>query len=64
MSAHMEKAVSLADKVVTMAEDGLRPLALSIKHWPPEFSAIVWDAVADIATRRAIANRARDEPTF
>lgn len=59
MSAHMQKAIGIADKVVTMAEDALRGLDISIAHWPAEFRAIIWDAVADIASRRAEAAKAR-----
>lgn len=59
MSTHLEKSVDLAGKVVAMAEDALRPLDLSISHWPGEFQAIVWDAVSDIAARRAAAAKDR-----
>ena len=54
---HLEKAISAADKIATMAENALAGLELSIKHWPGDFRAIVWDAVAAIATRRAEAAR-------
>lgn len=58
MSDHAAKALSVADKVVDLVEDGLRGIGLTIGKWPPEFRAIVWDAVADIASRRAEAARA------
>ena len=54
---HAEKALAIADKVVTMAENGLGPLDRTIASWPAEFQAIIWDAVADIAQRRAAAAR-------
>jgi len=57
MSEHMEKAISVADRVVSLAEDGLRSLDRTITSWPAEFRAIIWDAVADIASRRAAAAR-------
>ena len=44
---------ALADKIVAMAEDGLRPLDRTIASWPGEFKAIIWQAVVEIATRRA-----------
>lgn len=53
MSSHALKAVSIADQIVTLAEDGLRGVDLTIAAWPAEFRAIIWDAVADIASRRA-----------
>lgn len=53
MSTQMEKAISVADKVVVLAEDGLRGIDRTIASWPPEFRAIIWEAVADIAARRA-----------
>lgn len=53
MSTHLKKAISAADMVVALAEDGLRPIDRTIAAWPAEFQAIIWDAVADIASRRA-----------
>lgn len=50
---HAEKAMSVADRVVSLAVDGLRGVDRTISAWPAEFRAIVWDAVADIASRRA-----------
>ncbi|MCW2228059.1 hypothetical protein [Bradyrhizobium elkanii] len=56
--SHLEKAISAADKITTsMAENALAGLDLSISAWPGYFRAIVWDAVAAIATRRAEAAR-------
>lgn len=51
------KAISVADKVVSMAQDGLRGVDRMIEAWPAEFRAIIWEAVADIASRRAAAAR-------
>ncbi|MBR0875014.1 hypothetical protein JQ633_31970 [Bradyrhizobium tropiciagri] len=59
MGDHMLKAMSIADRVVSLAEDSLSGLDRVIGAWPAEFRAIVWDAVADIATRRAAAARDR-----
>jgi hypothetical protein len=53
MSNHADKAISIADRVLSLVEDGLRPLERTIAAWPAEFSAIVWETVADIAARRA-----------
>ena len=57
MSTHMKKSVDIAGKVVSMAEDTLAVLDRTISTWPSEFRAIIWDAVADIASRRAAAAR-------
>lgn len=57
MTSHAQKAISTADKVVSLAEDGLRGIELAIAAWPVEYREIVWIAVADIAARRAIAAR-------
>lgn len=55
--ANMKTAVEVADRVVSLAEDGLRSIDRTILSWPAEFRAIIWDAVADIASRRAAAAR-------
>jgi hypothetical protein len=57
MSNQAEKVISIADRVVSLVEDGLRPLERTIAAWPAEFSAIVWETVADVAARRASALR-------
>jgi hypothetical protein len=59
MTDHMQKAVSIADQVVSLAEDGLRSIDRTISAWPAEFRVIIWEAVADIAARRAEAARPR-----
>ncbi len=55
MSAHLKKVLDTADKITAMAEDALRGLDLVISKCSGEFRAIVWEAVADIASRRAAA---------
>lgn len=50
-------AISVADKVVSLAQDGLRGIDRTIADWPAEFRAIIWDAVADIASRHAAEAR-------
>jgi hypothetical protein len=62
VSDHALKAISVADKVVSLAEDGLRGIDRTITAWPAEFRAIIWDAVADIASRRAADSRALTTP--
>src|SRR5690242_6402047 len=47
------KATDTATRIVTMASDALHPLDQVIGRWPAEFRAIIWDAVADMASRRA-----------
>lgn len=54
---HMARSIDLAGKIVSIAEQGLRAFECSIDHYPPEFKAIMWDAVAEIASRRAEAAR-------
>lgn len=51
--SHITKSIDLADKITSMAEDHLRSLDLTISHWPAEFRAIIWDAVALTAQARA-----------
>jgi hypothetical protein len=57
MSDHATRAISVADKVVALAEDGLRSIDRTIAAWPAEFRVIIWEAVADIASRRAAGAR-------
>jgi len=53
------KAVALADRITVMAEEGVGNLDRTIAKWPAEFRAIIWDAVALIATQRARLARER-----
>ena len=57
MTNHAQRAISLADKVVSFAEDGTRGIDRAIAAWPAEFRALIWDAVAAIATQRAASAR-------
>lgn len=50
---HAERSIDLAGKITGMAEDHLRSLDMTISHWPAEFRAIIWDAVALTAQSRA-----------
>ena len=59
MSNHAQKAIALANQVVSFAEDGTRAIDRSIASWPAEFRAVIWDAVAAIAVQRA--KNARDD---
>ena len=53
----MANPIDVAGKVVSMAEDALSGLDRAIRTWPADFRAIMWDAIADIAQRRAAAAR-------
>lgn len=49
----VSKALDVADRVTALAEGALSGLDLTIGKWPAEFQAIIWNAVAEIASRRA-----------
>ena len=55
MSSHLEKSIALADQITKKAEEAVADLDLemAMRKWPAEFRAIMWEAVADIASRRA-----------
>lgn len=57
MSGHQDKAQALADKVTTTAEAGLSSLEMTLRKWPAEFRAIMWEAVVEIAKQRAALAR-------
>lgn len=57
---HGRRLAALADKVTSLAEDAVRDLELVIFAWPGEFRAIVWGAVAEIASRRASEARSEE----
>lgn len=59
MTDHEAKAKALAEKIEKKASDALDSLEreMAIMKWPAEFRAIMWSAVAEIATRRAEAAR-------
>jgi len=63
MATHEEKAHALAAKITSRAEDALAGLEreMTIMKWPGEFRSIVWGAVAQLATRRAIDARLSDD---
>jgi hypothetical protein len=54
MSDQIDKAQALADKIKKKAEDALNGLEreMAIMQWRPEFKAIMWGAVAEIAFKR------------
>lgn len=55
MSSHLDRANAVAEKVTKKAEDTLDGLEreMIIMKWPAEFRAIMWGAVAAIASQRA-----------
>jgi hypothetical protein len=55
VSKHAERSIALADKVRVRAENAVSSLALEMvgMRWPAEFRAIVWEAVALVASSRA-----------
>jgi hypothetical protein len=62
MNDHAVKSIALADKIVSFAEDGTRPIDRAIAAWPAEFRAVIWDAVAEIAKQRAADARDAQSP--
>jgi hypothetical protein len=55
MSSHLEESIALADKLTTKAEESLADLdrEMALMKWPAEFRAIMWEAVAALASARA-----------
>jgi len=53
MTAQADKAIGVAEKIEAMLTDTLRPLKATIKGWPADFRVIIWEALADIASRHA-----------
>ena len=53
MTTHRENAERVADQVIAVAERGLAGLETMMLGWEPEYRAIMWEAVAGIAVRRA-----------
>ena len=55
MSEHLQKSIALASRISGKAEDALSRLdaEMNMMKWPAELRAIMWDAVADLATIRA-----------
>lgn len=54
--ADHEKATALAEKIAQVALLAL-DCEMTIAKWPSEFRAIMWEAVADKAARRAAEAR-------
>lgn len=52
---HIAKSIGLAEKLTAKAEDALSGLEyeMIVRKWPADLRAILWDAVAMIATQRA-----------
>jgi hypothetical protein len=57
MTAHVNKTIPVADKIIVMVNSALSALDHEIASWPADFRAIMWDTVADVASRRAEAAR-------
>lgn len=59
MSTQAEKCIDIASKITAKAEGALAGLdkEMAIMKWPAEFRAIMWEAVAQIASIRADAAR-------
>jgi hypothetical protein len=54
MTSHADKAAALAEKITRRAEEILASTEyeMTIMKWRPEFRAIMWGAIADIANKR------------
>ena len=54
-----DKATALAGKIADKAQGALAGLdrEMTLMSWPPEFRAIMWEAVANMAARRAAEAR-------
>lgn len=57
MSSHLEKSIALADQITAKAEDAVAGLdmEMALRKWPAEFRALMWEAVAAVASSRATA---------
>ena len=60
MSEHAKKALALADKILVKAADALSDIEREMATWPADFSAIMWETIADVASRRAQACRQKE----
>lgn len=62
-AAHAQRAEALAEKIARKAVDALAHVEheMRTKKWPPEFRAIMWDAIARTAAARALEQEARTE---
>jgi hypothetical protein len=59
LSAHLERSIALADQITAKAEEAVADLdrEMALRKWPAEFRALMWDAVAIVASNRAAASR-------
>lgn len=57
----LAKAKALATKIQKRADESLAPIAreMLVMQWPAEYRAIMWQAVAEEALRRAAAETVR-----
>lgn len=55
MTEHLTRSIDLADKITAKAEEAVADLELemTLRKWPADFRAIMWDAVALVAQSRA-----------
>ncbi len=55
MTAHLQKAQDLAEKLTKKAEDALAGIEreMIIMKWPADFRKIMWETVATVAAHRA-----------
>lgn len=55
MGNDVDRVVALANKITAKAEGTLAGLEreMTIMKWPAEYRAILWEAIAEIASRRA-----------
>ncbi len=57
MTSHIERSIALADKITARAEAAVSSLDREIVDWPAEFQAVMWAAVAAVASSREKAAR-------
>ncbi len=57
--SHAERSIALADHITAKAEEAVADLdrEMALRKWPAEFRAIMWDAVAIVASSRAASAR-------
>jgi hypothetical protein len=61
MTSHLEKSIDIAHQITTKAEEAVAGLdrEMALRKWPAEFRAIMWDAVALVASSCAADARTR-----
>ena len=64
MSTQAEKAKALAEKIEHKAREVLSDveLEMTLAKWRPEFRAIVWGAIADLAFKRKFEAEQQQRP--